>query len=364
MKIGILTFHRACNYGAVLQTYALQKAIASFNVQCEIIDYRCEAIEKTYKNFYIHSYSLKGFISAIIHYPLRLIRNIIFKRFIKRFLKLSNISYNRNNIQKMKYDKFVVGSDQVWNENITDGDPTFYLDFVYDHAKKISYAASFGSSAIDLEKQKKYLHYLSSFNSISVRECDSSKMLELLLGRKIHWLLDPVFLHSAEYWEKFVLPKNDKNEYIFVYSLHEKKTYRYADYLAKISGLKIITIPNYLNIGVKAYRNYFAGINQFLTYIKHARYIITDSFHATAYAIIFHKNVNVVLREGSPGNNRLLSLMKLFNMEHKIINDDNYGELTSQIDYSVVDEIKEKEIKKAMSFVQQNICGETSYGIN
>lgn len=144
MRICILTFHRAQNYGAVLQAYALQKKIEELGYTCDILDYRCEKIENSYKLFGVKSPSPKNVVSMLLHLPFNIKKEKSFAKFRKQFLRISEEIYTRQNIanSNKEYDVFIVGSDQVWNGDLTGVDRTYFLDFVKERKTKIAYAAS------------------------------------------------------------------------------------------------------------------------------------------------------------------------------------------------------------------------------
>lgn len=128
MTTGVITFHKAINYGAVLQTYALQKFICDKGIQCEVIDYDCEAFKDNYKPFKIYNKNLKGLVSALVQYPYKKRKIKKFNDFRKNHINISSTVYTRGNIENSNniYDKFIVGSDQVWNYNLTDFDETYF----------------------------------------------------------------------------------------------------------------------------------------------------------------------------------------------------------------------------------------------
>lgn len=137
MKVGILTFHRAINYGAVLQTFALQKVLSRY-CECEVIDYRCKYIENLYKPFNISKDRfIRSLISTILKYRSRKIKMIKFYKFLDNNVKLSP-SFNKSDLKNIEdnYDVFITGSDQVWNNSCAGFDKTYFLDFVSDKRKK------------------------------------------------------------------------------------------------------------------------------------------------------------------------------------------------------------------------------------
>ena len=170
MNFGIITFHRAVNYGAVLQTYALQEALRNLNIDSEVIDYRDNIIDNRFKFFY--DKSLKKLVKDFIYFPIFYRKNKKFEKFIEgNIVTTKKIIRNCDELNQLKeFDQYITGSDQVWNYRLTNWDEAYFLDFVKDNKKKNSYAASFGMNEIPKKEQEKYKSLLSQFNHISVRE--------------------------------------------------------------------------------------------------------------------------------------------------------------------------------------------------
>ena len=168
MKVGILTFHRATNYGAVLQAFALKRAIEKKGHSADVVDYRNQKIESLYeyKGFFAQK-GLKNKIRFVLRVNEGKRRRIKFDKFRSEFLGLeSAVVYTKDNIDLANsvYDTFFVGSDQVCNPGAHDFDKNFYLDFVSDNSKKRSYAASFGVSEISPEFKAETARLLSTFD--------------------------------------------------------------------------------------------------------------------------------------------------------------------------------------------------------
>lgn len=206
-KIGILTFHGADNLGAVLQAYALCEFInKEINFRTEIIDYECEEVEKTR---YVQGGNFVKKIPLALYYR---IKRHSFDRFRKKKLMLSSNKYKKENIKKCNtmYSTFVAGSDQIWNIGCSGNDTTYFLDFVEQEKRKISYAASMGTTEIEKEKVDELKNYLNSFDAISVREASSIKKLDLPKDTSI--LPDPVFLLTLGQWRRVATKRKLKKD--------------------------------------------------------------------------------------------------------------------------------------------------------
>ena len=150
MKIGIMTFHRAINYGAVLQTYALQKYLNDSGYDAEVIDYRCDHMENFYKILSVKNKSIKQVIRGLLNFIYVYKKKSRFYGFLDQNVKISSKIYDKSNIGESnnEYDKFITGSDQVFNYACSQFDKNYFLEFVKNYDKKYSYAASFGMKEV------------------------------------------------------------------------------------------------------------------------------------------------------------------------------------------------------------------------
>lgn len=339
MKIGTLTFHQSTNYGGVLQAFALQKAISTCGAACEIANYRCMPIWKG--NYPLKNCTdIRSFASALLRVIPQNVKNRNFKNFRDKYMKISNNEYTRETLSIMNndYDKFVVGSDQIWRNSLTDNDLTYFLDFT-DSDKKYSYAASLGTVELEEDQRKCCKKYLSDFTGISVREEVSKTCLEKILDREVMWHVDPVFLLGKEEWEKMICDRKVKKPYIFVFRLHEDKVYDFAKKLSKQTELSVVSLEVNMKGMKGAKKDYFASVEDFLNYIYYADYVVTDSFHGTSFSLIFNKQFYTFLQSNKNGmNGRLSSLLKLVGCEsRKVISESDYDIVTDKIDYKKVE---------------------------
>lgn len=346
IKIGIITFHRAINYGAVLQTYALQKYLNSHNYNAEVIDYRCDYMENFYKIFSLKNKSIKQIIRGVMNFGFAYKKKRNFYNFLKQNIKISAKTYNKANIvtSNNQYDKFITGSDQVFNYACSNFDKNYFLDFVQDSRKKFSYAASFGMKVIPKQYIEEYKILLSTFAKLSIRETTGQDIIRGLLGKETELSLDPVFLLNKREWEDLA-KKPKENRYILIYKLNTSDLiFDFARKLSKLTGIKIVAlnfdlVDQLKTTDIKGI--YAASIEEFLGYFKYADYVVTNSFHGTAFSIIFHKNFYVeALQKDFKPNDRvesLLNLTKLNSCKIKTIDDcklkvdRNFSESDSQI---------------------------------
>lgn len=301
-KIGIITFHRADNYGAVLQAYGLTHAVRKiiqnkeYDYKCEIIDYTNQAIDSRY---HIRTLSeiprLKTKIKHILlrKYLIQNQRN--FKVFRKTFLPISCKKYDKKNVREIEkdYNILITGSDQVWNGLLTLDDKTYFLDFSDEKNKKIAYAASAGAEKYFLSKIEDYKTALDTFSNISVRE---NQLFDIMIEKgykQTQKVLDPVFLLNRSDYELIESNHNIvRGKYILVYVIaFEEELYKFAQKLSEKTGMKIvyINVDKPKKVGVVNLRN--VSVPHFLTLIKNASYVVTSSFHGIAFSLIYNREV-------------------------------------------------------------------------
>lgn len=316
-KIGILTFQDTVNYGAVLQEYALQEYINQKGILCEVIDYRNEKIEKVERPIQLFKQrTLKGIIKYFACHKHQINKWEKFDEFKKENIRISDKSYTKSDINKIEneYEKIIVGSDQVWNTELTGNDYTYYLDFIKNRHKKNSYAASFGYSEFPEGVKLEAIKNLKEFNTLNVREEKAKELIKKELPEKeVNVSIDPTFLIQKETWEKFV-DKNEKS-YIVVYMIDFKKeVFDFIKTLAKQEGCEIIYIHDSIlsQSGMKNLKD--ASVNKFLSLIHNAKYVVTGSFHALCMSLIFEKEFYFTLNSKNNRNSRLLNLIELSNL--------------------------------------------------
>lgn len=349
MKTGIITFHRAINYGAVLQAYALKKTIESFGGSASIIDYRNSKIENLYKK---KSFCTERGVKNKLRYLLTCKNdNITFNKFCifrKDYLGLDEstaVFKTDLNALNSVYDKFIVGSDQVWNANGHDFDTTYLLDFVTSNSKKYSYSASFGKTEIEEEYKTKYQEFLSSFNQISVREEDGKKIVKKLLNKDARVDLDPVFLLTKDEWNSlFSLEDKTKEKYVLMYNFElSNAQIKLAQNFKKL-GYKVKYVGNPVKKQLPFECEYQRSIGpiDFLKLIYNASGVITNSFHGLSLTTIFNVPVFLeLLNDMKQVNSRLTNLVNLLELQDRLITTNFNLEEKLNCDFTLInDKIK------------------------
>lgn len=365
MKVGILTFHNAHNYGAVLQAYALKRKVENMGHNVEIINYCNKCIEEKY----VDKLKVK-FSKEDLKHPKSLLWKLIdksqlnyrqpawsrqckeFDDFISKYL-LDNRKkkIKLEDIGKIGYDAIIVGSDQIWESNITGGLDDAYLLNLDFSGRKIAYAASKSGVNISGEEAKTIGESLRDFSYISVRENTLQNAISGIVDKPIVNTLDPtLLLEGKEYADIIKKPKKISSKYIFAYFVVEdKELMQYAQTLASEKGYELIELRYYLQ---KKYRNHNQladiGPKEFLGYIKNAETIVTNSFHGTVFSILFHKKFYCVYKE----NVRIENLLQRLNLKDCHINTSKeLGQC--EIDYDKVDQELELIREASIDFIEQ-----------
>lgn len=360
MKIGILTYSDTRNYGAVLQAYALCRTINELGSECEIIDYKCEAITERYRIKKLREQnSIKGIIKYLLTINMEKNRKVIFDKFHRERYKLSNRSYDMNSIKESNsyYDKFISGSDQVWNLELSGMDYTYFLDFAKENKGKYSYAASFGSAKIDENNKSKLQKLIERFDDISIREYQGAKIVKSLIDKNVTTVLDPTFLLNKAQWSEIIESAKVIEDYILVYVISTPTyLFEFVKNLSKATGYKVIYINEKpLNkMGMENVRT--ATPEEFLGYIKNAKYVVTTSFHGMAFSINFEKNFFYeTSRDVNAPNSRLENLSQILGLKDREIINGKNDNINLDINYEKVRENLNKEIEKSLNYLKEII---------
>lgn len=331
--IGILTFHCAENYGAFLQAYAMQAWLEK-NVESlydiKMIDYRPRYLIEPYKiKIRERIKNAKGFLNKIkamiivcTEVPNKIIKKKNFLKACKKY-HLSEESYSDNHFfLDDNYYALILGSDQIWNPNATEGfDQAYFGKVVGEKSKRIAYAASLSIPDLS-EKEKEQLNkLLKNLNSIGVREQTSVKLLEPLTEKKVNLNCDPTILIDRKIWENCVSRKQVK-KYILVYRLQENQNiFNDAYKIAKKEHWDILHFgdpsikPMFRDVKVRSCS--YCGPIEFINYIYNAEMILTNSFHGTCFSIIFGKEFFAYLQK--KGAERLIHLSEAGKFEDRLV---------------------------------------------
>lgn len=327
MKIGILTFHTPINYGAVLQAYALQKYLRSTYPNYDIanIDFKTDEHIKRYriwlplrKNIFKYLFDQS---CVLRRYQALKERKERFRKFVEEEFNLTQRYETQEKLLSMipSKDVYIVGSDQVFHPS----SPylrAYYLDFKKNKSKKIGYAPSFGMSEFSDTVKQKVTPYLIDFDTLSCREQDGAEFIGSILGKSVPVVMDPVFLLSKNEWASMSIEPQFNKEYIFIYDLNgNEHLIQIAKQIQKQTGLPIVCqTQNASKFYPVEHQLYNSGPREFIGLIKNAEYVVTDSFHGTAFSILFNKE-QYIYNARPKASSRIYSIMSKFGLQDRII---------------------------------------------
>ena len=330
MKIGVVTTQYASNYGALLQTYAMQRYLNNISsVDSEVLAYYPEH----YKEYWKLMPQINGIKDAVILFlclmtPWRVIgiknRYKKMNEFIKRYIPCSKPYYSKEEIEAetCPYDVLICGSDQIWNvARHRKLQEVWFLGLSgngWENAKRIAYAPSV-ADPIPKERKIEIKDKLGCFSSVSVREVSDVEEIGRLYPGKVYHVCDPVFLLSAQQWMEIEEKPRMDEPYILCYFLNPSK--EAADIVRKVkkmTNLKVVQIDiNRYNKIPTDLDILSASPTEFIGWINHAEYVITNSFHCTAFSVLFQKNLLVVKKKTA--NSRMESLLGLIGQSSKMV---------------------------------------------
>lgn len=357
MKVGILTFHNAHNYGAVLQAFALKKYLVTLGVDAQIIDYRCEVNERSDLNRFFRRRNLAAlFVDFIFKFKRFKNKNTKFSLFINNELSPQNQVRKPIDFESLNYDAFIIGSDQVWNTNITKGfDPIFWGKIKQNKPfRLISYAASAGNTKYNSIEQDEIIEYLKGFDAIGIRELDTVNEFSNFSGLDIKHVFDPTFLIEEEEYLDITSPPLIDDRYVLVYQVVDSAYSEvFAKQIANQIGARVVFLRSSIKSKIVKNNSYDdLGPKEYLSLIKNASCVITTSFHGTAFSLIFRKSF--YLMNINSHNLRPLSLLKSLGLEERVVIG-NERVSFKEIDYNSVNNKINEWRDKSRMFLNENV---------
>ena len=329
ISVGIITMHKVWNAGSSLQAYALQRIIEDLGYDAQLIDYEYPNIEhRAFANNVKDANSLnlwgamKLLIQKIKARFLKSKHNELYSSFYNKYFHCTNIAYNSrrslfDNVPE--FDIYVTGSDQVWNPQYIGFDTSYLLDFIPDNAVRISYAASFSNNSIPSYMEGDYARCLSKYKAISVREESGKQLVHKLIGKDATVCCDPTLLLNKEQWSKLAADSSlrIKKKFILIYIMGYAYDpypgiYKHINDVVDFFKLPVIFYnsrrgtykPPYGEIHIKE-----CGPAEFLWLFENASFVITDSFHGTAFSLNFNKPFISVVKEIENADSRVYNLL-------------------------------------------------------
>lgn len=351
MKAALVTFHASHNFGSMLQAYATQELVSKY-ADVDIINFRMKS-QREFYTLYQTKYGVMRFFRSLLMFPIQGQRKLAARRFegfLSTYLNVTPMVEDYEGLEKYSncYDVYISGSDQIWSNrvpevkrSVPDYFGVYFLDFVRAGKKKISFASSIGEMTYEELLPKKEL--LKQYDYLSSREENGSKIIEKLTDKPVTTLIDPTLALDREEWDRLA---GDKplidGDYVFLYTLRGirpglkwgKALRQYADK----HGYKVVCIAPFFPIMSGHVTNINdAGPLEFLNLVKHAKVVFTDSFHGTAFSIIFNKTFYSLTKKDS-ADDRKLNLLRMLDLEDRAITSiESVGNLdNNKLNYSAV----------------------------
>ena len=361
MKIGIITFHRAHNYGAVLQCYALSHILKSLGAHVDIIDYYPSYFKEEYAFFpkkKFLSFSLKSKISFFIKFLLTIVpryrRYKGFNQFIKR-LPLSSVIYDQDSKFPELYDCIFWGSDQVWNPLLTCGEDRFFAgNFTKGNTRFIAYAASTSPRLLNMKYREYFCDIISRFDNISTREVGFCQYLNNLQKGCALNVLDPVLLLKKSAWEQ-LSKRTSLKDYLLIYTVPQnRKIYQIATKIARKKNLRIIEIRPSVILSFRQNLLQDSSPNEFLGLFLNSSFVVTTSFHGTAFSVKFQKNF-ITLKMNSDIDARASNLLTSLDLTDRLVDDYDDNVIDNNINYAVVDQKLNILINDSFNYIRNSL---------
>lgn len=351
MVVNVITRHAPTNYGSLLQAIATQRVIMNLGHECRIINYipKCEtgvrmAITQLEQKTKWRHNPIKKAIYLMVAEPETLLMDRKFLAMRKKYLLMGPCCATTGELKKLYAEKkdevFLTGSDQVWGPISTGHyDPTYFLDFVPKSSRKLAFAASFGKAIFDEQTLKEYGVLLKKYDSLAVRENVAVELLKKM-DISAKQVLDPTLLMDADAWSEYVKPMKKPEKYVLVYQIHANSDLdHYAVKFAEKAELPLLRVSPLLHQAKRSGKFvYCPDISGFLDLVKNAAYMVTDSFHGTAFAINFNTQfVEVLPNTGTSSRNQ--SILELTGLTDRIVRDLNdFSYIDQEIDFKEANE--------------------------
>ncbi|MGN1114628.1 MAG: polysaccharide pyruvyl transferase family protein [Oscillospiraceae bacterium] len=356
MKIALITLHAIKNYGSVLQTLATQEIFKSYGYDVEVINYiREDCLDKNL----LHTWCGSNPIKKLAMIPTLIKWKSVFNDFIQKNFKLTEHVYTYDeDFRKypVEADLYCTGSDQVWNTGWNGGIiKSLFLDFVPDDKFRFAYSASFGKKELSEQEVAETKDYIQKYNYISVREDYAKDMLTeyYKYPDSVH-IVDPTLAYDGDFWRKYAPESKIKGDYILIYNLNRSKEFDdYAVELSKRTGLPIYFLCRRYDQFTRPGKSILIPeVFEFITLIDNAKYVLTDSFHATAFSL--NLNAEPICIYPNEYGGRLESVLKMTNTVQRHVESYNDFEVVNRkVNFDEVNGILAEQRKKTRDFLDK-----------
>ncbi len=354
MRAAVITLHQVDNYGTQLQALATQEKLREYFDDVVFVDYRRP---DTYGWGLLDSFAKGNPLRAAAILPTLIRWRSVFDGFRRRYLNLTDKVY----LRESDFDSFedcadvyIVGSDQVWNAGWNKGViPAFYLDFIPENKLRFAYASSFGRSKLEDWEVEKTRGYIEKFQMITVREESGVNILrEQYEYDRVSRILDPTLAMTPSFWRRYEPPSRIKGEYILAYNLNRSAEFdRYASEIAQRTDLPLYRFcTRYDQVFRSGKSLAVPDVLDFITLVDNARYVVTDSFHATAFSMNMGTEPICIYPKDYSG--RISEFLRLVGSEQRHVQGpQDYDVIHRPVDFDHVREILDRERLRVDDFV-------------
>lgn len=354
MKIEVITLNAIRNYGSVLQTLATQELLKRFGAEVEVVNY---VREDVLPSNIARTYGGNNIIKRLVMLPTIRRWKTVFDKFQEEHINLSSKVYT-SDVDFVECpliaDAYCTGSDQVWNSVWNKGILyPLYLNFAPHNSFKFAFAASFGQDKLSEEEVKLTQKYIDEYEFISVRESSALDIVKKQYGYKeATQLIDPTLCMPAEFWRSYASERMIKEDYILIYNLNKSKEFdQYAKELSKKTGLKLVRLCTRYDQFYRTGKSVLVPtIGQFISLIDNAKYVLTDSFHATAFSLNMQTEPICIYPREFGG--RIESILTLTHSKQRHVeNYNDFDVVNRPVDFSAVNDVLNGEREKAKQFL-------------
>lgn len=360
--IGVITFHHSLNCGALLQAWALRKYLRILGHKVDIVNYRKIGWNEL---FAIDKRNFRAFIRST-YYTIRivtlnllpeLLRRRQFRRFLSENMKIGR-SVSREDLPRLGYSHWICGSDQIWNPKFNGNDETFFLDFVPEGGRRIAYGPSFGTESFTPESSRRIGELLKRFDRISVRERTGVEIVRNLCGKSAELVCDPTMLLGVDSYQRLerVPIARLPNRYVAVYLVGAHTwALQMATKVAKDRNASVVLLQGGMmarwHTSGEVNRISVLGPSEWLYFIHHAEFLVTNSFHGTVFALQYHVPFTVTLNR-TAGDERMLTLLSAVGQPDRALSQSDQF-VQGEINWSSVDGLIEEMRAKGGQYLKE-----------
>lgn len=315
MRIKMITIHNIANFGSVFQAMALNRYLKQCGHQCEVIDYNPPYFTKG---------SLRTRVGRLLNYRSYRYRARKYRDFVSEYMDLTSRNYTSNAelcAAQEEADIFLAGGDQLWNEFYDCGQDDAYK-LTFTDGRKAAFGTSLGKNKFSVDGMRRLTDAVRSFEGIGIRERSGVELLQKAGIKQVCHVCDPIFLLSRDAYMKHIRPVPLKEKYVFVYLVQASELLNKAvEHISKAFGLKVVLYSGFISKCRSDIKIKELGPDETLSYLFNADFVLSASFHASAFSVMFHKRF-ITLLPGENTNSRIEDFLALLGLKERIATDE------------------------------------------